>query len=313
MPALFNRLTQEVAFHLTTRGKGTGGWSKMLSGALFPLLTALAVVLLKESRYIVLFILLLLTFTKIGWFVLLALLGYFICVKAWIATSLLGSYYFVQFFSFFLGKRNVKRLFLAGKPLIGPFEGATDLVIWVVLQCLFLAIALLTWGWLRGVMWVLFGLLTLQLWIRYSFRLYPRWRQIHEPLMCRYAAAAGEESVLSKTEGRAFDIARATRRVLRTVYPNTSEDEMDSLMESINAKLHKFSDHDLLQEQLIERNPTADPRQLDELFQKVKLGLEKGEAGALLVRYGIAEVVEDVFGREERGRYLWAVYNGKVT
>lgn len=308
----FDRLTDSVATDFTSKGEGTGGWSKVISGLIFPLFTALSVVLLKQGEYLALAALLVLGFTKLGSLVITGLLIYVIYQKEWVAVGLLAAYFLMVTFSFYIGKRNVKRLLLSGKPMIGPFEGAPDVIFWIILQCLLLAGALLAKGWIAIILWVLFALITLHLLSRYLYRLFPRWRQIHNPLMFRYAVAAGEETAKAETEARDFDFASATLRMLSTVYPEKSEQDLDSLLHRVEEKLQKFSDRPLLAQLLTEQNPNAKMEQIDDILAKINALIQQEARRSLLVRWAIAEVVQDVFGSEERARYLLAVFNGKA-
>ena len=115
-----NRLTDQIVTCHTAKGEGTGGWSKILSGLIFLLLTAVTVELFKHGEYLALFVLLALAFTKIGSFVMFGLLAFAVYRHAWSVVALLVGYFVLGTLSFTLGKKNVKQLWLSGKPMIGP-------------------------------------------------------------------------------------------------------------------------------------------------------------------------------------------------
>jgi hypothetical protein len=165
-----------------------------------------------------------LMWTKFGLFVMAAGLIYFLVTKYWIGVGILAVYFLASILSMQLGKRNIKRLLLSGSPMISPFESMPDLLLILVFECLFLAVALFTHEWISVVFWCLFGLIALHHVGRYWFRLHPRWSQLHQPLMVRYAASAGQEAGQAEREEREFDFFAATRSLLKSVYPRR-EDE----------------------------------------------------------------------------------------
>lgn len=73
-----------------------------------------------------------------------------------------------------------------------------------------------------------------------------------------------------------------------------------------------ISDHDLLILAKRKRNPSVSQNTVDEFIGKVKAHLQTDESRKLIVEYAIAEVVETVFGTDERGKYLLAVIEGRA-
>jgi hypothetical protein len=66
MKKSFDRFPDAVVTQYAERGEGTGGLSKILSGLMFPILTVLAVQMIKDQQYIQLVMLAILMWTKFG-------------------------------------------------------------------------------------------------------------------------------------------------------------------------------------------------------------------------------------------------------
>jgi hypothetical protein len=308
----FDRLMDAIAIQYAERGEGTGSASKILSGLTFPILTILAVQFIKDHQYIPLLLIATLIWTRFNLVIMLCGLIYFVVTKYWIGAGILIVYFIVTTLSIHFGTRNIKRLLISGKPMISPFEGMTDLLLILVFECLFLALALFTHGWSRIMFWCLFGIVALDHLRRYWFRLYPRWSQIHHPLMIRYAACAGFEAGLAKRENRDFDFFTATKSLLKSIYPNKQDEEIESILVSAADKMDTFSDRDLLTRTIHQRKRSVPQNTVDELLKKIEGHLQTDEGRKLIVRYVIAEIVESVFGIDERGGYLLAVIEGRA-
>lgn len=272
----------------------------------------LAVQLIKDQQYIPLLVIAALMWTKIGFFVMLAGLIYFLVTKYWIGAGIFVVYFIVTILSVYLGKRNIRRLLVSGKPMISPFEGMPDLLLILVCECLFLALALFTHGWVSTVFWCLFGLAVLHHFGRYWFRLRPRWSQIHYPLMIRYAACAGLEAGQAHRETREFDIFAATKSLLKSVYPQREGEEIEAIVFNASKCMDTFSDRNLISQTIQRRNPSIPQATIENVLDEIEHYLKTDEGRTWIVRYAVAEVVESVFGEDERGNYLLAVIEGKA-
>lgn len=312
MVSQFDNFMDAIVTQYAERGEGTGGISKILSGLTFPILTVLAVQMIKDAQYIPLAIIAVLMWTKVGFLVLLGAAVYFIFTKYWIGLGFLGGHFAVSIVSVYLGKRNIKKLLFSGKPMISPFESMPDLLLILVFECLFLAVALFTKGWVSVLFWILFGLVVLHHFGRYWFRLRPRWSQIHQPLMIRYAACAGQEAGQAEREEREFDFSAATQLLLKSVYPNRDDSEIEDMVENAGEKLESFSDREVIAESIRRRNPSVPDDTVESVLGKIEQHLQTDEGAKLIVRYAVAEVIESVFGLDERGDYLLAVIDGRA-
>jgi hypothetical protein len=72
-----------------------------------------------------------------------------------------------------------------------------------------------------------------------------------------------------------------------------------------------FSDRDLIRNTINNRNPTAEPNDIEAALNEVAQFHQSDAGQKLIIRFVIAEVVEQVFGRSLRGEYLAAVFSGK--
>lgn len=302
-----------IVSQYTKRGEGVGGTSIILAGLTFPILTALAVQLINNQQYAVLAIIAILMWgTKFDLLVLLGTVIYFITMKYWIGVGLLTMYSIIRFISAHLGTRNIRRLLNTDKPMISPFEGAPDLQIILVFECFFLAFALLTQGWISVVSWCIFGIIVLAHFGRYWFRLHPRWSQIHQPLMFRYSACAARESFQAEKEQREYNFHAATRLLLKSVYPNKEDEEIEDIVNNAAYSMKSFSNRELMEQTIRKTNPSISQDTMLAALGNIEEYLNSDRGVKLIVRYAMAEVVESVFGIEERGRYLFEVFDGNV-
>jgi len=305
------RFVDNIVTDYVARGEGTGSLSKILSGFTFLILTILAVQLFKDEQYIPLIVLSLLAWTRFGFLVLAGAFVYFLVAKYWSGVIILISYFVISGFSVYCGKINVKKLLLSDKPIISPFENMPDLLPILVLECLFLALTLFFSGILSYVFGILFILMFLFHMGRYWIRLRPRYNQIHLPLMIRYARSAARETVESRNEGRDFDFVRAMQLLLESVFPNNPE-RVEKLVNRALDKMNSFADRQLIEATIKRKNPNADPSQVKHVLDQIYDLLRTQEGKKFIIQYGIAEIVESIFGLEERGRYLLAVFAGEV-
>jgi hypothetical protein len=295
------------------KGKGTGLLSKVLSWVSLLVLTALLAVLIKHEHYIVALLAVALFVNYVNVIMLLAAIAYFIYVQYWIGVILAVCYSSLTTAAMIVGRSHAKKLIIRGKPIIGPFEGMPDIVFLWILQCGTLAFALLLSGTIATVSWVLFALLTLYLMGRLSIRVGEKWRRIHYPLMMRYAGAAGLEAGMSKSTGRPWDINKAVGTLLKTVYPHKTEEDINESIGSIWEKRRSLSDLSRLRSNITQMNPNISKLDLDQMSEKIAKWVRDEEANDMAVRYAIAHVVEDLYGPEERDRYLLALFTGKAN
>jgi hypothetical protein len=311
--AIHEKVLDNIANDYMARGEGTGAASKVLSQIWFLMLIFLFAQLFKDGKYVLMLVVVAFSWTRFGSFVMPIALIYLLVNKHWVAAASVGALVITMMLSWSLGWRNVKRLLRSGKPMISPFEGMPDMLLIMIVECLCFAVALLTNGWFNLVLWILFTIVLLYHSVRLVFRLRPRWRQVHNPLMIRYARAAGEESAQSGLEKREFDFHRATANLLKSVYPTREDDEIAEMVDLADDKLQAFSDRSLIDETIRTRNPTVSREHCAQALDEIGRYLQSGDGQKLIVRYAIADVVEHVFDQTERGRYLAAVFAGEAT
>lgn len=313
MKSQVKNIDDSIVTQYWERGEGTGSISKILSGLTFLILTILAVQMIKDQQYMPLVLIAILMWTRFGIFVMVAGFIYFLTSKYWPGVGILSVYLVVSILSTELGKRNIKRLLLSGIPMISPFEGMLEMRWILVFECLSLAVALSTNGWISVVFWCLFGLIVLYHILRYWLRLNPRWSQVHHPLMVRYAGFAGLETGQAEREERKIDFFSATTSLIKSVYPDKKEEEIGAISDNAAKKMDLFSDRDLIKKTIQKRNSSVSNDTIQNLLDKFERHLQTDERRFMIVRYTIAEIVETVFGQEERGAYLLAVIEGKAN
>jgi hypothetical protein len=311
MPDFLNKILDKTASDYAEQGYGTGGVSKILSGLSFLVLSFLCAYLFNDKLYIPLIILAVLSWNRYGYIIIVGILGYFIFAKYWIGIGLILLYWFIGITSIQIGKRNVKKLIFEQKPIINPFDGQGFILIFAVLQCLFCLGAMITHGIIMIILWVLFGIITIFLVQTYILRLFPKWRSIHYPLMIRYARVAAKETVESEAEHRQYDFLKATQLLMQTVYQRDEEKSKQLILKAYE-RMKNFSDRELLEKYCYKKNPSVNPLKLTEFLDAINKNLNFSDKNKSIIFYGIAEVVEDIYGCNERIKYLWAYFIGEA-
>lgn len=142
------------------------------------------------------------------------------------------------------------------------------------------------------------------------------WRTIHDPMMMQWARLIGYESGRAEREGRPVNVWSVLPLLAQAAHPTSNIGECLLYMATQVERLKTFEDEPLLYDILAQHSePTADLDQVDRdhirsVFQEIDN--EEGHARHLLVCAIVAGVVEERFGREERGRYLVEVIRGNA-
>ncbi|OGY17585.1 MAG: hypothetical protein A2784_00555 [Candidatus Chisholmbacteria bacterium RIFCSPHIGHO2_01_FULL_48_12] len=308
MNNFFEKLEDDLAYSKVGRGEGTGPVSRILSGINMLLLVLLIVTLLKNNFYLPAVLLLTLGFTRFAHWVSIGLLVYLVLLQFWPGVTIMVIYSVIGWASVMYGVRNVKRNFHSNKAKVDPFEGMSDLLFVLIFQILFFAIALITSGLLSVIFWMLFAIVTFFEIVRYYNRLASPWRQLHYPLMVRYAAFAGMQTGIAERENREFDIKEALREFVKNIYPNWSRNEVEDFLKPADNKKEEFVDRGNLIKAYQKNDPSFDIKKLSEVLEKIHIRLKKEGP-----RWVIAEIIERDYGTSEKIKYLQAMISGDAN
>lgn len=296
------------AYYRTNQGWTTGPASRLLSWITLNLYVVFAVMLLENKLYLPLIIAVVLFFAPLGSLGTLALAVYLAYIHFWTGLSLILVCLVLGFASFMFGVRYNKKLIKARGALIDPFETMPEIGAAIIVQLVALGGALLLPGVLAILLWVVYILATAFLAWRFAFRLRSPWARIHYPLMLRYSALAGVEAAAAATYGRDYSMNNVLLPLLRSLYPDREDHELQDVISSAERKLTDFSDEAPLREFL---NPLAGATQTDAILARTKADIQDRVGwDAKLLRFVIAEVVTREFGHKERTKYIAALLTG---
>ncbi len=163
-----------------------------------------------------------------------------------------------------------------------------------------------TWLWLIAV--VLLSLFKLNKWYYYKSK---PWRRIHFPAMRYYAAASGTEFAEAQNSNRDFNINNALINVLTMLQPDWDEETKENFIKIVMARNETYVDENLIRSIFQKRNKKLTENDLDELMSTLNTSLNRTD-NSWLVRMLIAEIIQSMFGIEERGEYLVACIEGRA-
>lgn len=310
MSNVIKKFESRLALDKASRGEDTGPVSRILSGVNILILVYLLVSLFKDEKYISAVVLLTLGFTRFGSWVSIGLAIYFVVVGYWTGVILMLLFGCVGWFSIWFGTRNIKRNLYSGRAKVDPFEGMFERFYILVFQVVFFVVALLVPGMVGIIFWVLFGIVTLLQVGGYWHRLSSPWRRLHLPLMVRYAGIAGYQTGIAERTEKEVNIDEALHAFAKNVYPDLADDDVDSILESVQEKYDKFVDRKILEDEFRRKNASVDPKKLEELLDKIGETLKDPKETGLKIRWFIAEIIEHDYGIRERAKYLREVIIG---
>src|SRR3990172_1490355 len=272
----------DVAFRRTSKGKTTGPISRLLSAFQLLLYAFIVATMLRDQLYLPLVVLILLAITPIA--PLATILGviYFAVARYWPVVTLLVLSWIVAWMSVRAGiKYNERRI--GGKAaLVDPFENMPDAQWSFLLVLLTFPLALLTFGAVSIMLWVIAaGALAFAAY-RYAFRLQSPWATLHYPLILRFSALAGEEAARSGLTTTPFDTDRVLARLVQSAYPSWPPGEVAALVAIAKGKKHAFTDRGAIEMSLQARNPSLQGPRLDHSMNAMRDGLQKDESPATL-------------------------------
>ncbi|MBI5734183.1 MAG: hypothetical protein HY973_04570 [Candidatus Kerfeldbacteria bacterium] len=308
MSNFLEKFKNEIAYQKVSKGEGTGPISRILSNVNILVLVFLLVTLFKAQFYWPVLLLLVVGFTRFGHWVSIGLLIYFVISQYWTGVFIMAIYGAIGWISVWYGMKNIKKNLYSGKVKVDPFEGMWSLLLLLIFQVAFFALALFTSGILSFVFWILFGLVTLSEVGCFYHRLASPWRQLLYPLMVRYAAVVGYQSGIAQKENKEFDMEAAINEFAKVIYPDLTDEEIQKFLKTIDEKMNSFADKDNLRVFLKKINAQIEDKKIGDLLGKVQGHFKKKNP-----RWVIAEVVERDYGVDERVKYLYSLFAGEAV
>lgn len=298
----------KLAYLKASKGEGTGPTSRILSNVSLLILVYLLVTLIKSHFYLPAILLLILGFTRFSLWSFIGFLIYFVYIHYWagvIITILLG---IVGWISAWAGMNNIKRNFHNDRAKVDPFEGMGDLLVVLIFQTLFFVLALITSGFLSISFWIVFTIVTLFEVTCYYHRLASPWKRLHYSLMTRYAFFIGLQASIAKKTGKKLDINAILIGFVKNIYPDWTQEEVESFLESIDKKMEKFADRESLVNAFKKDNPPLDVIKLNKELNEFHESFKRKNP-----RWIIAEIVERDHGKDEKIKYLQSVATGRTN
>lgn len=160
--------------------------------------------------------------------------------------------------------------------------------------------------------WFIFGLIAVGLWkmTRWYFYFGRPWRKVHFPMMRVYAAASGLEAGQAEREGREFNLNAALFNFLKMTNPTISVSHEELIVREFE-RCHAFYDEPRIEQYLVEKKE-LNRTQVTTILEKIKESMRTSDK-ALMVRMVIASVIEEQFSPQDRGEYMFEVFNGKAN
>lgn len=212
----------------------------------------------------------------------------------------------VGWISAWAGMNNIKKSFHNNKAKVDPFEGMTDLLFITIFQIIFLTLVLIASGFLAVVFGILFVIVTLFEISRYYHRLSSPWRQLHYPLMGRYAFFVGLRASIAEKAGKKFDTHETLIEFVKNIYPDWTQEEVGDFLESVAEKMKKFADREDLLNTFEKDNLSIDAGKLNKVLDKFHESFKRENP-----RWVIAEIVERDYGKDEKIKYLQSIVTGQ--
>ena len=296
---------------LLQQGIATGPLSRILSFISLFFVIYLMTLFLKEERYILLGILVIFGFTRVGFYILIGILIYLLSLQHWHGVIVIFLYLIIGYLSLYAGAKNINKELTKDHVLIDPMEGMHDFSFLGCLIYICFALGMITKSWISLIAWILLAIFLFFLIMRLWYRLHPAWKRIYLPLMYRYASLAGKYMGIAENKGEEdFKIQDALFELVQTIYVDMDEQDQNNIIDLAKKKMLKFTDRENLFNYIIQRNPNFAADQLNKILDEIEDTLNKTEAqDVYLIRYFMAEIIERELGDIERSKFLFSLFN----
>lgn len=198
---------------------------------------------------------------------------------------------------------------------VSPFENMPDVWFVSVVAVVSGIGAFMLHGILRWTAVGAFSLVLLYIGFRLSFRLFPKYMRLHDPLAVRYVDLLGFHVGVAKRNGKSpfIDEDFVCRFLSDAVYQNLGRESAQDLLRETQFKATNFVDRDALLQEFVQRYPGLDCARFGaELDRFVRSQAEAPPIPGYIAEWLFADVIERRYGKAERVRYLADVVTGRV-
>jgi len=161
--------------------------------------------------------------------------------------------------------------------------------------------------------WFLIVVAILGLWKTLQFWFYKSrpWRRIHYPAMRLYSSIAGYEAGEAENENRMFNFKNALSNFIRALRPDWESDNIESFIDTEFERSKNFEDRKLIKKHILTKKRKISESQIDNNFDEFLSKIDPLDR-AWMVRMIIAGIIEDQYGQDDRGEYLYEVIVGNA-
>ncbi len=161
--------------------------------------------------------------------------------------------------------------------------------------------------------WFLIAVALLGLWKASQFWFYKSrpWRRIHYPAMRLYSNVSGHEAGKAESENRKFDFKNALSNFTRALRPDWESDNIESFIDREIERSKKFEDRKLIKKHVLTKKKNTSESQIDNALDEFSSIIDPLDR-TWMVRMIIAGIIEDQYGQDDRGEYLYEVMVGKA-
>jgi hypothetical protein len=145
-------------------------------------------------------------------------------------------------------------------------------------------------------------------WFRYNSR---PWRRIHFPMMMLFASAIGRENARAAMENREYLVENALSDLIKSVYPQWTLPQIEGFIIAEFTKHENFTDADLIRQYILLKNPKVTQEGIEKVIDFMRQHYNNFD-NALKVRMIIAGVIEDKYGPDQRGEYMFEIIMEKA-
>jgi len=193
---------------------------------------------------------------------------------------------------------------------INPFYGRKDIYYLLIVLVLSLTLSIFVLS-IRIPLLLISLLITLYLLLVLSYRLYPKWRRIHCPLMYKYVKYIAQENIYSQNSNEGFNGERAVYWMFSDIFKNDTI--AANLVETANKNINHLHSEQIISEYL-KKYFQSNTEKIVAFTKVCKKLLQKEEYyNSFIIRFCIAEVIGTVYGNDEKAKYLIAVLSDKAT
>jgi hypothetical protein len=130
-------------------------------------------------------------------------------------------------------------------------------------------------------------------------------------MMIAFASAIGRENARAAMENREYIVENALSDLIKSVYPQWTFPEIEGFIIDEFTKHENFTDADLIRQYILLKNPKVSQESIEKFIGLVRQHYSNFD-NALKVKMIIAGVIEDRYGPDQRGEYMFEIVMEKA-